>query len=195
MALATFTHHSSARRRPGPGRRRASCTTPWARRPLSPGRQARCTSVWTTTGMCLPPGRHLSLRCGHSGGFCGTPRRTSWTPCHNVQILDVPVPQLGDQMVEFLQKIDAPALLEQVIAVPKISLDRIPQRSAWRRVRFAEHTAEQLVEVPTIVSCSSLQQQTADHRHSSSSGSWRSRRRGKTGLQGSSAGKNSTALG
>ena len=31
--------------------------------------------------MCLPPGRHLSLRCGHSRGFCGTLRRTSWTSC------------------------------------------------------------------------------------------------------------------
>ena len=74
-----------------------------------------------------------------------------------VQILHVPVPQLGDQVVEFLQKIDAPALIEQVIAVPKISLDRIPQRSACRPPR----RAEQLVEVPAIVSYSSSQQQTA----------------------------------
>ena len=73
-----------------------------------------------------------------------------------VQILGGPVPQLGDQVVELLQKIDAPALVEQVIAVPKISLDRIPQRSVCRRPR----RAEQLVEVPTIVSFSSLQQQS-----------------------------------
>ena len=57
-----------------------------------------------------------------------------------------------------LQKIDAPSLVEQVIAVPKISLDRIPQRSVCRRPQ----KAEQLVEVPTIVSFSSLQQQTAE---------------------------------
>ena len=44
-----------------------------------------------------------------------------------VQILDVPVPQLGDQVVDLLRKIDAPALVEQVLAVPKISLDRVPQ--------------------------------------------------------------------
>ena len=44
---------------------------PRARRLLHPGRQARCTSVWTTTGMCLPPGRHLPWRCGHSREFCG----------------------------------------------------------------------------------------------------------------------------
>ena len=62
-----------------------------------------------------------------------------------VQILDAPVPQMGIQVVEFMQKIDAPSLDEQVIAVPKISLDRIPQRSALRRTQ----KAEQLVEVPT----------------------------------------------
>ena len=45
---------------------------------------------------------------------------------------------------------------EQVIAVPKIFLHRIPQRSACRRLR----RAEQLVEVPTIVSYSSLQRNT-----------------------------------
>ena len=48
-----------------------------------------------------------------------------------------------------------------VIAVPKISLDRIPQRCPRRRPR----KAEQLVEVPTIISYSSLQraaEQTVD---------------------------------
>ena len=40
-----------------------------------------------------------------------------------VQILHVPVPQSGEQVVEVLQKIDAPLLPEQVIDVPKISQD------------------------------------------------------------------------
>ena len=60
-----------------------------------------------------------------------------------------------------LREIDAPALVEQVIAVPKISMDRVPQRSVCRRSR----RAEQLVEVPTIISYSSLQrtvEQTID---------------------------------
>ena len=86
-----------------------------------------------------------------------------------VQILDVPVPQLEDRVVDLLREIDAPALVEQVIAVPKISLDRVLQRSVCRRSR----RAEQLVEVPTIVSYYSLQQQTiiciVQH-------SWRARR-------------------
>ena len=47
--------------------------------------------------------------------------------CPFVQILDVPVPQLGGDLVEFMQKLDT-STLEQAIAVPKISLDRIPQR-------------------------------------------------------------------
>ena len=65
---------------------------------------------------------------------------------------------MGDQAVELLQEIDAPALDELVIAMPKISLDRTPQRSVRRRPR----RAEQLVEVPTMVSHSSLQQRVAE---------------------------------
>ena len=48
-------------------------------------------------------------------------------------------------MVEVLQEIDTPSLVEQVIVVPKISLDRIPQRSAVRRPK----KAKQLVGLPT----------------------------------------------
>ena len=61
-----------------------------------------------------------------------------------VQILDVPVPQLGGELVEFMQKHDT-VTPEQVIEVPKLSHDSIPQRSAVRRPQ----KAEQLVEVPT----------------------------------------------
>ena len=50
-------------------------------------------------------------------------------------------------MLELLQKIVTASLVElvQVIAVPKISLDRTPQRSAVRRPQ----KAEQLMDVPT----------------------------------------------
>ena len=47
-------------------------------------------------------------------------------------------------MVEVLRKLDAPSV-EQVVAAPKITLDRVHQRSAARRPQ----TAEQLVDVPT----------------------------------------------
>ena len=77
---------------------------------------------------CLPPGRHLSLWCGHSRGFSGA--LVDILPY--VQILDVPVPQMGNQVVEVLQPLDT-ATPEQVIEVPKLSQDRIPQCSAVRR--------------------------------------------------------------
>ena len=99
-----------------------------------------------------------------------------------VQILDVPVPQSGN---EFIQTLDT-ATPEQVIEVPKLSQDRLPQRSAVHRPQ----KAERLVEVPTVLSFSSLQQQTAEQiigipvPH---------RRRGQGGLQGFSSGQNSTA--
>ena len=51
---------------------------------------------------------------------------------------------MGDQVVEVLRKFDLPSV-EQGTAVPKISFDRVPQRSAIRRPQ----KAEQLVEVPT----------------------------------------------
>ena len=44
-----------------------------------------------------------------------------------------------------MQNLDTSILDEQVIAVPKIVLDRIPQRSALRRTQ----KPEELVEVPT----------------------------------------------
>ena len=46
--------------------------------------------------------------------------------------------------MEVLRKLDEPSV-EQDIAVPEISLDWVPQRSAVQRPQ----TAEQLVEVPT----------------------------------------------
>ena len=50
--------------------------------------------------------------------------------------------------MEVLRKFDVPSV-DQVIAVPRISFDRVPQRSAVRRPQ----KAEQLVEVPTEPGC------------------------------------------
>ena len=63
-----------------------------------------------------------------------------------VQILDAPVPQKVEQLVDFFKDLDikVPAL---VIEVPKISQDIIPQRS----VDLVPQMVEQLVEVPTIL--------------------------------------------
>ena len=70
-----------------------------------------------------------------------------------VPSLDVPVPQRENQLVEACRHLDLP-IPEQAIEVPKISSTPRPPRR--RRVRFAEHTVEQLVEVPTIISYSWL---------------------------------------
>ena len=107
-----------------------------------------------------------------------------------VQILDDPVPQMGEeQVLDFLQKIDALALVEQVIAVPKISLDQIPQRCPRRRPR----RAEQLVEVPTIISYSSLQQRIAEQIIDIPFPQGRGGRDVRGGLQGFSQRQSSTA--
>ena len=72
-------------------------------------------------------------------------------------------------------------LSRQVVAVPKLSLDRIPQRSA-------------VLEVPTIVSFSSLQQQTAE-QITDIPVPGRGDVRGEQGdLQGFASGQNSPAL-
>ena len=72
------------------------------------------------------------------------------------QILDAPVPQMGrEQVVEFMQQFDVLAGAEPVIEVPKISLDKT-RRRRMVDVSRPPQTAEQLVEVPTIISYSSL---------------------------------------
>ena len=62
-----------------------------------------------------------------------------------VQILDVPVPQMVDHLVDVLKFLDT-AIPEHVIAVPKIPQDSIPHRTVLEL-----QLAEQLVEVPTAV--------------------------------------------
>ena len=83
--------------------------------------------------------------------------------------------------MEFMQKMDALALVEQVIAVPKISLDRIPERFVDRR---RPQRVEQLVDVPTVVSLSSLQHHSAEQIVDNPVFAWSSGVRGSGGLQG-----------
>ena len=81
-----------------------------------------------------------------------------------VQILDIPVLLGADQLVEVGRHLDF-LIPEQVIEVPKISLDKVPRH---RMVDLARppRTAEQLVAVPTIISYSMLRtiEQTIDIR-------------------------------
>ena len=78
--------------------------------------------------------------------------------CPVVQTLDALVPQMVDTVLEFFRVLDLP-VDEQVIAVPKISTDRVSQRLVERRL---PQMVEQLVEVPTIISYSSLFLQTLE---------------------------------
>ena len=67
--------------------------------------------------------------------------------------LDVPWPQVENQLVEVCRQLDT-HVPEQAVEVPKISSSS--RLSCRRRVLRLPQTAEQLVEVPTIVSVSSL---------------------------------------
>ena len=73
-----------------------------------------------------------------------------------VQIFDAPVPQVVDQLMDMLTRFDI-LVLEQVIEVPKISCPSRPHRAVLREPQTAEH-----LDVPTVVSFSSLQQQIAE---------------------------------
>ena len=108
-----------------------------------------------------------------------------------VQVLDFPVVRGEGRVMEVLRKVDVPSV-EQVIAVPEISLDRIPQRSAVRRTQMVE----QMVEVPTnpgfalaVVASKLCSRREIRHMLQGRGGGG-----ARGGLQGSRAGQNSTAI-
>ena len=159
MALATVLHHSydrvhteydaprsqntATRARGGGESDETKYTAKIRKTPLS-RRSSGCTTRKTPCGWLRP----LSITDPVPQDQVG--RHTvehRIEVCPFVQILDALVPQMGDQVLGLLQKIVTASLVEpvQVIAVPKISLDRIHQRSAARRTQMAE----QLVEVPS----------------------------------------------
>ena len=74
-----------------------------------------------------------------------------------VQILDLPVPQTVDSVTDVLRLLDRP-LAEQAISVPKISCSSCPSRS-----RVPEpQSADQLVEVPTVLTPTRIALQIAE---------------------------------
>ena len=93
-----------------------------------------------------------SSRSGRRRGISGAPWYRSSTArrsCNRSMFLC----RRWNQLVEVCRKLDT-HIPEHAIEVPKISFSS--RHSRRRRVRFAEQTAELLVEVPTIVSFSSL---------------------------------------
>ena len=105
-----------------------------------------------------------------------------------VPALDVPVPQMVDQLPDIEQFFRALSPdPEQVVEVPKILPLDVPMRAALRVTKLVE----QLVEVPTTVSHSSLFQRTVEQHVDISvpqGGGGPS-----SGLQGFSSGQSSTA--
>ena len=103
------------------------------------------------------------------------------------QNLDVPLLHMVEQLPDVLQFFATclPVVAEQVVDVPKISLDRTQQRlgDCLRQPQMAD----QLVEVPTIISFSSLQRIVEQNVNIPvQGGGWRS-------LQGLRPGQGSTA--
>ena len=69
-------------------------------------------------------------------------------PCRGLPALDVPVPQMVENVTDTLLRILDFPIAEQVIEVPKISCSPCPSRSRVPEPQLAE----QLVEVPTVLS-------------------------------------------
>ena len=97
------------------------------------------------------------------------------------------MPLIVEQLVDVLQLFDALIpVTEQVIDVPKIFIERIPPRTSVREPQLAE----QLVEVPTVVSYSSLSQRTVEQTVDNPASRGRER---CGGLQGFFPGQSTTA--
>ena len=111
------------------------------------GAALRSTSLWATSACWRRLG---SFRVGCSG----TTWRTWVTSAPFVQILDLPVPQMVDTVLEFFRRLDLP-VAEQVIEVPKVSPSSCPSRAVLREPQM-------LVEVPTVLSFALLQQRNVE---------------------------------
>ena len=134
MALAESTHHSAQRQKMARAGREVR-VEPHGEVPEAPlpqgGSRPPCLGVSREPQVELE--RHVMEDLG--------------TVCPFVQILDLPVPQMVDYVMDALRILDRP-IVEQVIEVPKISCLPCPSRSPVS----VPQSAEQLVEVPTVLS-------------------------------------------
>ena len=162
MALAEFTNHSAPRRPTMARAREEESEMNFATGQMTPPPKAASTVHFNLFDdgdvLAARPDRLYEVRpqlgvLWHTGAHS-----VDLSPF--MQIHDIPVPQMGgEQVVEFMKELDSPALDEQVIAVPKISLDRVSKRCPRRLPR---RVVERLVEVPTIISYSSLLQRNVE---------------------------------
>ena len=146
MALAAFSHHSALRRqmkaRAGEEGHEEHDAL---RRQKPPPPQPELFSLEEEPGGGLPA--PLSEVAGRQEVLVRHVVEHMADVCPLVQTLDALVPQMVDTVLEFFRSLDLP-VDEQVIAVPKISTDRVSQRLVERRL---PQIVEQLVEVPTVL--------------------------------------------
>ena len=172
MALLTAAHHSFDRAHVENGAPRSQSTATRAR-----GGRERHEQKYTAKFRKTPPPQPELFQLyeeepGGSRPPClGEPRgpqerglrRTveqMADVCPFVQILDASVPRIGDQLLEVFRLLDT-VLPVQVIDVPKISQDSIPQQLVDCDLRDP-HIVKQLVEVPTVLSLDLLQKQVVE---------------------------------
>ena len=150
MALSEKKHHKGSEGRTGPG---SGFETHYTAKFQEHPPTSRSSSSCSRKSPAVPSHPVWVSREGHRNGSSSTPWSSSPDVVPMEQILDIPVPQMGDPLVASLKHLDTP-IPEQVTAVPKISLSSRRSRTVLREPQ----TAEQLVEVPDVVSFSSLQQ-------------------------------------
>ena len=190
MALAKASHHTAPRgqrtARAGEWGREMSCT---ATIRDSPTPQPELFSLHEEEPGGSRPDRMLTLSRPQKRVLRRTVQQIVDT-VPSLPTLDDPVQQMENRLVEMCRKLDI-LILEQAIEVPKISSSS--HLSCRRRVLRLPQTAEQLMEVPTIVSVSSLRalvEQNEDIPVPRGRGGLVGRR----GLQGFSQGQNSAAF-
>ena len=150
VALAQKLHHTSrgqANARAGEWGREMNFAATIRDPPFSPSSHTHTHSPAGALQPLRRRARRWAVTVGHGpcaagAGCSGTPWCTGSRRSHSC-----------NQLVEAFQYLDLP-IPEQVIEVPKISSSS--RRSRRRRVPLVQQTAEQLVEVTTIVSFSSL---------------------------------------
>ena len=145
MALAESTHHTSRGQkcaRAGVWGHELNYTAK-IRKPPTP--QPELFSLEEEPGGCLPA--PLSEVAGRQDKVVRHVVEDLGELAPLVQIIDLPVPQTVDYVADALRILDFP-IAEEVIVVPTISCSPCPSRSLVPEPQ----SAEQLVEVPTVLS-------------------------------------------
>ena len=105
---------------------------------------------------------------GHKWGWSGTSWSTWRTSAHSCRFSMLLWPQPVENVTDTLRILDL-SMAEQVIEVPKISCSPCPSRSLFPEPQ----SAEQLVEVPTVLSPLRIAEQIVGIRVPRGRGNWR----------------------